>query len=114
VGLRYEEAGHEAVTVLESMLERAFDLGERFVSAAARAYPPGVIGPFALQCIVTPGPPRKDFVVVDVSPRMPGSPGIAATPYSDYLHGRPVPVGERISMEIAQALREGRAHEILT
>ncbi len=114
VGLRYEEAGHEAVTILESMLERAFDLGERFVEAAARAYPPGVIGPFALQTIVKPGPPKKDFVVVDVSPRMPGSPGIAATPYSDYLHGRPVPVGERIAMELAHGLREQRMHEIVT
>jgi len=114
ISLKYEEAGHIAVTVLESMLDAIFEAGERFVEAAARLYPPGVIGPFALQSIVTPGPPRKDFVVVDVSPRVPGSPGISATPYSAYLHGRPVPVGERIAMELRTAIESGRLADVLT
>jgi 5-formaminoimidazole-4-carboxamide-1-(beta)-D-ribofuranosyl 5'-monophosphate synthetase len=114
VPVKYEEAGHMAVTVLESMLEQIFEAGERFVAAAARLYPPGVIGPFALQSIVVPGPPAKDFVVVDVSPRVPGSPGISATPYSAYLHGRPVPVGERIAMELKAALQADRLAELLT
>ncbi|MCB9176086.1 MAG: DUF1297 domain-containing protein [Caldilineae bacterium] len=114
IPVKYEEAGHVAVTVLESMLEMIFEAGERFVAAAAEHYAPGVIGPFALQSIVTPGPPHKDFVVVDVSPRVPGSPGIAATPYSAYLHGRPVPVGERIAMELRQAVDEGMLDLILT
>jgi 5-formaminoimidazole-4-carboxamide-1-(beta)-D-ribofuranosyl 5'-monophosphate synthetase len=114
IPLKFEEAGHIAVTVLESMLEMIMEAGERFVAAAAEAYAPGVIGPFALQSIVTPGPPRKDFAVVDVSPRVPGSPGIAATPYSAYLHGRPIPVGERIAMEIKQGFAEGRLKDILT
>lgn len=112
--IKYEEAGHVAVTVLESMLDAIFEAGERFVEAAARLYPPGVIGPFALQSIVTPGPPRKDFTVVDVSPRVPGSPGIAATPYSAYLHGRPVPVGERIALELRAAIAGERLADVLT
>jgi 5-formaminoimidazole-4-carboxamide-1-(beta)-D-ribofuranosyl 5'-monophosphate synthetase len=112
--LKYEEAGHVAVTVLESMLEMIFDAGERFVAAAARVYPPGVIGPFALQSIVTPGPPKKSFAVVDVSPRVPGSPGIAATPYSTYLYGRPVPVGDRIAMELEAAIASNRLADVLT
>ncbi len=114
IPLKYEEAGHFAVTVLESMLEDIFAAGERFVAAAAQLYPPGVIGPFALQSIVVPGPPKKEFVVVDVSPRVPGSPGIAATPYSAYLHGRPVSVGERIAMELRAALEQGALERILT
>ncbi len=114
IPLKYEEAGHLAVTVLESMLDAIFEAGERFVAAAAQLYPPGVIGPFALQSIITPGPPRKDFVVVDVSPRVPGSPGIAATPYSAYLHGRPVSVGERIAMELRAAIDGDRLAEVLT
>ena len=114
VPIKFEEAGHFAVTVLESMLEGIFAAGERFVEAAARMYPPGVIGPFALQSIVVPGPPAKDFAVVDVSPRMPGSPGIAATPYSGYLFGRPVSVGERIAMELRDAVAADRLDEVLT
>jgi 5-formaminoimidazole-4-carboxamide-1-(beta)-D-ribofuranosyl 5'-monophosphate synthetase len=114
IPVKYEEAGHIAVTVLESLLEDIFALGERFVAAAARLYPPGIIGPFALQSIVTPGPPKKDLVVVDVSPRMPGSPGISATPYSGYLFGHPVSVGERVAMELRAALTADRLAEVLT
>lgn len=114
VPIKYEEAGHVAVTVLESMLEQVFELGERFVRASKTLFPPGVIGPFALQSIVTPGPPKKDIFVVDVSPRVPGSPGIASTPYSGYLFGRPVSVGERIAMEIKRALSLNQLAKVLT
>ena len=101
--LTFEESGHIAVTVLESMLEQAFTMGESFVKAAKKLYPPGIIGPFALQAIITSGPPAKDIVVIDVSPRMPGSPGIAATPYTTYLHGAPMSVGRRVAKEIRKA-----------
>lgn len=103
VPIKYEEAGHIAVTVLESLLEDAFDMGERFVKASRELFPPGVIGPFALQTVITPGPPKKEIIVIDVSPRVPGSPGIFATPYSGYLYGKQISVGRRIAMEIKEA-----------
>ncbi len=113
IPVRMEEAGHIATTLTESMLENAFDLGERFVRAAAEANPPGVIGPFALQCIIVAGPP-KAFVVYDVSLRIPGSPGTRYTPYSAYRWGRDVSVGERIAMEVVMARDSGRLAEIVT
>ncbi len=114
VAVKYEEAGHMAVTVLESLLEKAFALGEKFVQASQIIYPPGIIGPFALQTIITAGPPEKDIVVIDVSLRMPGSPGISSTPYSQYLFGRPVSVGRRVAMEIKEAIRQKELKKILT
>jgi 5-formaminoimidazole-4-carboxamide-1-(beta)-D-ribofuranosyl 5'-monophosphate synthetase len=113
VPVRMEEAGHIATTMTESMLEQAFELGERFVTAAREASPPGVIGPFALQCVIVAGPP-KEFVVYDVSLRIPGSPGTRYTPYSAYRWGRDVSVGERIAMEVAFARDAGRLREIVT
>lgn len=113
VAMRLEEAGHIATTILESMLEPAFEMGERFIAAARAASPPGVIGPFALQCIVTAGPP-KEFVCYDVSLRIPGSPGTRYTPYSGYRWGRDVSVGERIAMEIVMARDTDRLVEVLT
>ena len=110
--LKFEEAGHIAVTLLESMLQDVFEIGERFVAATQKAYPPGIIGPFALQCIVT-GPPLT-FTVFDVSPRMPGSPGIKYTPYTQYLWGREVSMGERIAMELVRGLRDDCIEELLT
>jgi len=111
--VRMEEAGHIAATLTESMLEKAFDLGERFVKAAREVDGVGVIGPFALQCIVVSGPP-KDFVCYDVSLRIPGSPGTRYTPYTAYRWGRDVSVGERIAMELVWAREQNRLEEVLT
>jgi 5-formaminoimidazole-4-carboxamide-1-(beta)-D-ribofuranosyl 5'-monophosphate synthetase len=108
-----EEAGHIAATLTESMLESAFELGERFVRAARALREPGVIGPFALQCVIAGGPP-KSFVVYDVSLRIPGSPGTKFTPYSAYRFGNEVSVGERIAMEIEDAREARRLHEVCT
>jgi len=112
--LKFEEAGHIAVTVLESTLEDVFAIGERFIEAAKKLYMPGIIGPFALQCFILPGPPKKELVVFDVSPRVPGSPGIRFTPYGEYLWGRPMSVGERIGLEIKEAIAEKSIQKILT
>jgi 5-formaminoimidazole-4-carboxamide-1-(beta)-D-ribofuranosyl 5'-monophosphate synthetase len=113
IPVRMEEAGHIATTLTESMLEKAFEMGERFVTAARAADPPGVIGPFALQCIIVAGPP-KEFVVYDVSLRIPGSPGTRYTPYSAYRWGRDVSVGERIAMEVVMARDAERLDEVVT
>ena len=113
IPVKMEEAGHIATTLTESMLESAFELGERFVVAARAANPPGTLGPFALQCVIVAGPP-KAFVVYDVSLRIPGSPGTRYTPYSAYRWGRDVSVGERIAMEVVMARDAGRLAEIVT
>lgn len=113
IPVRMEEAGHIATTLTESMLEKTFELGERFVRAAADLAPPGIIGPFALQCVIVAGPP-KEFICYDVSLRIPGSPGTRYTPYSSYLYGRDVAVGERIAMEVRAAREADRLPEILT
>lgn len=114
INIKFEEAGHITVTVLESMLEAAFEIGEKFVKASSEMVKPGVIGPFALQAVITPGPPKKEIVVFDVSPRMPGSPGISATPYTSYLYGHPLSVGRRVSMEIREAIVQNKLNLITT
>ena len=114
ISMKYEEAGHIAVTVLESLLEQAFIMGEKFVKTSQSQFAPGIIGPFALQTIIVPGPPKKDIVVIDVSPRMPGSPGISATPYSGYLHGSSVSVGRRVAQEIKLAMSTKSLDKVLS
>ena len=112
--IKYEEAGHIAVTTLESLLEPAFEMGEKFVAAAREMFSPGVIGPFSLQSVITAGPPKKEIVVFDVSPRIPGSPGIFATPYSGYLYGKQLSMGRRTAMEIKSALSQNKLERITT
>lgn len=113
VPMRLEEAGHIAATLTESMLEKAFEMGERFITAARESSAPGVIGPFALQCVIVAGPP-KEFVCYDVSLRIPGSPGTRYTPYSAYRWGRDVSVGERVAMEVVYARDAGRLSDVVT
>lgn len=114
VSLKMIETGHIAVTVKESLLEKAFDLGERFVKATKTLLGREIIGPFALQGAVTAEEGREDIVIFDVSLRIPGSPGISFTPYSGYLYGESLSYGERIAMEIAEAVKGRRLSEVVT
>ncbi|MEK6942665.1 MAG: DUF1297 domain-containing protein [Nanoarchaeota archaeon] len=108
------ETGHYTVTVKESLLEKIFDIGERFVAAAKKEHGIGIIGPFALQGAVVAEEGKEEIVIFDVSMRIPGSPGTLFTPYSGYLYGFSISYGERIAMEIAKALENGKLDIICT
>lgn len=98
----YIPIGHRGITVRESQLERVFEMGAKFVAATKREYPPGIIGPFALQGAFT-----KDllFYTFDVSLRVPGAPILlTSSPYMLYKHGFQFSVGRRIAMEIRAGL----------
>ncbi len=108
------EVGHIACTLRESLLEKVFKIGEAFVKAAKKDYPPGIIGPFALQGAITPEEKGEEPVIFDVSLRVPGSPGTRFTPYTEYLFGKSVSVGRRIAMEVKEAAWKGKLGEIVT
>jgi 5-formaminoimidazole-4-carboxamide-1-(beta)-D-ribofuranosyl 5'-monophosphate synthetase len=114
VSPKYIENGHIAVTIKESLIEKAYEAGENFVKAVKEHYPPGMIGPFALQGAITAGPPKEELVVFDVSMRIPGSPGIMFTPYSYYMHGENMSVGRRIAKEINTAVNANTLKDLLS
>ncbi|MDP6561753.1 MAG: DUF1297 domain-containing protein [Candidatus Peribacteraceae bacterium] len=120
VPLKMIETGHIACTVKESILEKAFDLGEKFVTQCntlPKDLDPsgkGMIGPFALQGAVVAEDGKEDIVIFDVSFRIPGSPGVRSTPYSGYLHGESMSAGERIGLEIKNAVEQGALEKIVT
>ena len=108
------ETGHIAVTVKESLLEKIFDIGEKFVAATKKLNNPGIIGPFALQGAVVADEGKEDIVIFDVSMRIPGSPGTMFTPYSGYLYHKSLSYGERIAMEINRASKSAKLDFICT
>jgi 5-formaminoimidazole-4-carboxamide-1-(beta)-D-ribofuranosyl 5'-monophosphate synthetase len=56
-----------------------------------------------------------DFVVYDVSLRVPGNPIMATTsPYAKYYYGHTMGVGRRIAMEIKDATRQRKLPDIVT
>ncbi|HMS50660.1 MAG TPA: DUF1297 domain-containing protein [Candidatus Saccharibacteria bacterium] len=111
---QYIENGHQSVTIKESLIEKAYEAGEAFVAAVAKHYGPGMIGPFALQGAITAGPPKEELYVFDVSMRIPGSPGTMFTPYSGYMHGENMSVGQRVAKEVRKAIDLGRLQDIVT
>jgi 5-formaminoimidazole-4-carboxamide-1-(beta)-D-ribofuranosyl 5'-monophosphate synthetase len=108
------ETGHFSVTTKESIIEKIFDIGEKFVATTKEHAAPGIIGPFALQGAVAAENGKEELVIFDVSMRIPGSPGTRFTPHTGYLWGRSLSYGERIAMEIREALDAGRLGDILT
>lgn len=108
------ETGHIAATTKESIIESIFDLGEKFVKTTKKEYPPGIIGPFALQGAMVAEKGKEEMVVFDVSLRIPGSPLTQFTPHSGYLYGESISYGERIAMELKKAIQRRRLKEIVT
>jgi len=108
------ETGHIASTTKESIIEKIFMLGESFVSTTKKEYPPGIIGPFALQGAIAADKGKEEMVVFDVSMRIPGSPLTRFTPHSGYLYGDSISYGERVAMEIKKACNLSRLKDIVT
>ncbi len=110
----YTVVGHNSATLRESLLEKAFELGEKFVTTARENYAPGIIGPFCLQTCVD-----KDmkFFVYDVAPRIGGGTNIHTSvghPYGNALWRKPMSTGRRIAQEIKRAAAEGKLSQVVT
>lgn len=110
----YTVCGHNSATLRESLLDKAFELAEKYVRATQEHYQPGIIGPFCLQTCVD-----KDlnFYIYDVAPRVGGGTNIHMSighPYGNALWRRPMSTGRRIVMEVKRAIAEDRMEEIVT
>ncbi len=108
------ETGHYAVTMKESLIEKAYEIGEKFVKIMAKEVPPGMVGPFALQGAVVAENGKEEFVIFDVSMRIPGSPGTKSTPYSSYLFGDSLSYGERIGIELRSAINTNKLDKLVS
>jgi 5-formaminoimidazole-4-carboxamide-1-(beta)-D-ribofuranosyl 5'-monophosphate synthetase len=110
----YTVCGHNSATVRESLLEKAFKLGEKYVEATWKYYDYGVIGPFCLQTCVD-----KDlnFYIYDVAPRVGGGTNVHMSvghPYGNTLWRKPMSTGRRIAMEIRRAIEMDKLEEIIS
>ncbi len=114
VGIKIIETGHYTVTIKESLIEKAMEMGWKFVRTTQRIAKPGIIGAFGLQGAVVPEKGREEIVIFDASLRIPGSPGTQFTPYTGYLYIDTLSYGDRIAMEVQLALEKGELEKICT
>lgn len=108
------EIGHEMATIRESMLEKLFEIGDRFVEACKKVEPPGIIGPFTLQLFVTSD---MDVVVFDVAFRIGGGTNVhmgIGGQYSKLYFGKPVSMGRRVAMEIRECIENKCLEDVVT
>jgi 5-formaminoimidazole-4-carboxamide-1-(beta)-D-ribofuranosyl 5'-monophosphate synthetase len=110
----YTVCGHNSATLRESLLDKAFDMAEKYVEATKKYYNPGIIGPFCLQTCVD-----KDlnFYVYDVAPRIGGGTNVHMSvghPYGNALWRKEMSTGRRLAMEIRKAIDAERVEEIIT
>lgn len=106
--------GHNTATIRESLLDKVYDMGERFVSASQQHYKPGMIGAFCLQTVVDKD---MEFHIYDVAPRIGGGTNVHVAvghPYGNMLWRRPMSTGRRIALEVKRALEGDRLDRIVT
>ncbi len=110
----YTVCGHNSATLRESLLEKAFELAEKYVAATKEYYPPGIIGPFCLQTCVD-----KDlnFYIYDVAPRIGGGTNVHMAlghPYGNALWRTNMSTGRRLAREVKLAIESDSLRKIVT
>jgi 5-formaminoimidazole-4-carboxamide-1-(beta)-D-ribofuranosyl 5'-monophosphate synthetase len=110
----YTVCGHNSATLRESLLEKVFEMGEKYVKATQEYYAPGIIGPFCLQTCVD-----KDlnFYIYDVAPRVGGGTNVHMSighSYGNSLWRRQMSTGRRLAFEIKRALELEKLDMIVT
>lgn len=105
--------GNIPLTLRESMLAEAQEMGERLVDASKKLIDStGLYGPFCLETVVTPD---QKFYVIEISARIVAGTNIFI-PYSPYTYlkyGEAMTTGKRIAREIRFAIEQKRLEEVL-
>lgn len=110
----YIVVGHAAMTVRESLLRYLYEMGEKFAAKTQELFPPGIIGPFGLQCILEDDMQPTCY---DVAFRIPGGDNITlfdGHPYLNALYGERMSTGKRIAREIRRAIEQDILYSIAT
>lgn len=104
--------GNIPLTLRESLLAEAFEMGERAVATSKKLMEGGLWGPFCLETIITP---EQKFSIIEISCRIVAGTNlfITGSPYSSLYWNKEVSTGRRIAMEIKEAIRKNQLRKIL-
>jgi 5-formaminoimidazole-4-carboxamide-1-(beta)-D-ribofuranosyl 5'-monophosphate synthetase len=109
----YTIVGNFPIVIRESLLPELIRMGDKVHETAKKLAPPGIIGPFCLETVVT-----DDLMIYtfEISARIVAgtNTGIGTSPYAYLKYGENMYMGKRIALEIKEALEQGRLHEVLT
>ena len=107
----YTVVGNFPIVLRESLLPELMRMGDSVHKKARELAPPGIIGPFCLETVITDDLKIYTF---EISARIVAGTnvGIGTSPYAYLRYGENMYMGRRIALEIKEALRQKRLHEV--
>jgi 5-formaminoimidazole-4-carboxamide-1-(beta)-D-ribofuranosyl 5'-monophosphate synthetase len=107
----YTVVGNFPIVLRESLLPEIMRMGDSVHRKARELAPPGIIGPFCLETVITDD---LRIFTFEISARIVAGTnvGIGTSPYAYLRYGENMYMGRRIAMEIKQASAQKRLGEI--
>src|SRR3989304_3326386 len=107
----YTIVGNFPIVLRESLLPELMRMGDSVHRKAKELAPPGIIGPFCLETVITDD---LRIFTFEVSARIVAGTniGIGTSPYAYLKYGENMYMGRRIALEIKEALRRKKLHEV--
>jgi 5-formaminoimidazole-4-carboxamide-1-(beta)-D-ribofuranosyl 5'-monophosphate synthetase len=108
----YTIVGNIPITLRESLLPELMNMGDNVMKKAKELAPPGIIGPFCLETVITDDLKIYTF---EISARIVAGTNveIGTSPYAYLKYGKEMYTGRRIAVEIREAREKDRLSEIL-
>jgi 5-formaminoimidazole-4-carboxamide-1-(beta)-D-ribofuranosyl 5'-monophosphate synthetase len=108
----YTIVGNFPIVLRESLLPEIMRMGENVHKKAQELAPPGIIGPFCLETVITDD--LKIFTF-EISARIVAGTnvGIGTSPYAYLKYGENMYMGRRIAKEIKEANEQERLQEVI-
>jgi 5-formaminoimidazole-4-carboxamide-1-(beta)-D-ribofuranosyl 5'-monophosphate synthetase len=102
----YTIVGNIPLTLRESLLPEVLRMGDNVAKVSKEIAPPGIMGPFCLETIVTDKP---EIVTFEISARIVAGSnvGIGTSPYAYLRYGEGMYIGRRIAREIKNGIERG-------
>jgi len=108
----YTIVGNFPIVLRESLLPEYLRMGDKVNEKARELAPPGIIGPFCLETVITDD---LRIFTFEISARIVAGTniGIGTSPYAYLKYGQNMYMGRRIALELKEALEQGRLQEVL-
>jgi 5-formaminoimidazole-4-carboxamide-1-(beta)-D-ribofuranosyl 5'-monophosphate synthetase len=108
----YTVVGNFPIVARESLLPELLRMGENVVEVSKKIAPPGIIGPFCLETVITDDMKIYTF---EISARIVAGSnvGIGTSPYAYLKYGEGMYMGRRIAREIKNAIANNELEKVV-
>jgi 5-formaminoimidazole-4-carboxamide-1-(beta)-D-ribofuranosyl 5'-monophosphate synthetase len=108
----YTVVGNFPIVLRESLLPEIMRMGDNVHKKAAELAPPGIIGPFCLETVITDD---LKIITFEISARIVAGTnvGIGTSPYAYLRYGENMYMGRRIALELKEAIKQKRLQDIV-